>query len=74
MNLIQAFTWNLGTYIAVLRESIKWRPHKILSIDTECRGGSTCSSGEVSVMEMERRGWIILSYLLDNSIRGGTYE
>ena len=35
------------------------RPTKGESIDAHEGGGPTCSSVEVSVMEMERRGWII---------------
>jgi hypothetical protein len=38
------------------REKFKWRTHENESTDAERRGGSPCSSDEVSVMEMERRG------------------
>jgi RNA-directed DNA polymerase len=38
------------------REKFKWRPHKNESTDAERRGGSPCSSEEVFVMGMERRG------------------
>ena len=40
----------------MLREKFKWRPHENESTDAEHSGGSACSSKEVSVMEMERRG------------------
>jgi hypothetical protein len=43
----------------MVREKFKWRTHENESTDAERRGGSPCSSDEVSVMEMERRGWII---------------
>ena len=48
MNLIQAFVRNVGTLHVMLRENP-------ISVDHE-GGGSSCSSNEVSVMEMERRG------------------
>ena len=38
------------------REKFKWRTHENESTEAERRGGSPCSSDEVSVMEMERRG------------------
>jgi len=41
------------------REKSKWRTHKDESTDAAYRGGLPRSSEEVSVMEMERRGWII---------------
>jgi hypothetical protein len=37
-------------------EKFKWRTHENESTDAERRGGSPCSSDEVSVMEMEPRG------------------
>jgi len=40
----------------MLREKFKWRSHENESTDARHRGGSSCSSDEVSVMEMERRG------------------
>ena len=45
--------------VQMLREKFKWRTHENESTDAEHRGGPTCSSAEVSIMEMERRGWII---------------
>jgi hypothetical protein len=41
-------------------------PHKGESTDAGHWGGPTRSSVEVSIMEMERRGWIIWSYGLAN--------
>ena len=35
------------------RENLKWRPHERESTDAEQRGGSPCSSDEISVMERE---------------------
>jgi len=46
----------------MLREKSKWRPHKDKSTDAGHRGGVTRSSDEVSVMEMERRGYIVQLY------------
>ncbi len=48
------------------REKPKWRTHEGESTDAEHRGGPTRSSVEVSVMGMERRGWIIWPYCLVN--------
>ena len=50
----------------MIREKLKWRTHEGESTKAGHRGGPTCSSVEVSVMEMERRGWIIWSYCLVN--------
>ena len=46
----------------MLREKSKWRPHKGESTNAEHSGGPTRSSVEISVMEMERRGWLIQLY------------
>jgi RNA-directed DNA polymerase len=43
----------------MLREKLKWKPHKSESIDAKHRGGVIRSSDEVSVMGMERRGYIV---------------
>jgi len=43
----------------MIREKFKWRPHKNESTDAQHRGGVTRSSGEVFVMKMERRGYIV---------------
>ena len=50
----------------MIREKLKWRTHESESTDAEHRGRPTRSSVEVSVMEMERRGWIICPYFLVN--------
>jgi hypothetical protein len=57
--LLQAFVRNVGTCVSMLREKSKWRTHKGESTDARHRGGVTRSSDEVSVMEMERRGYIV---------------
>jgi len=43
----------------MLREKSKWKPHKDESTDAGYRGGTARSSGETSVMEVERRGCVI---------------
>jgi hypothetical protein len=50
----------------MLREKSKWKPHKDESTDAEHSDGPTRSSAEISVMEMERRGWLIRLYNLVN--------
>lgn len=50
-------TWEPVT--PMLREPHKWRPHECLSTDAGYRGGATRSSGEGSVMGLERRGCLI---------------
>ena len=56
------------------REKFKWRPHENESTDAERSDGPPRSSGEVSVMEMERRGWIIQLDLKINQFMGGIFE
>ena len=58
----------------MLREKLKWRPHKSESTDAGHRGGATRSSVEVSVMEMERRGCIDLLCEVANHFMGGAAE
>ena len=60
--MLQAFVRNVGTCVSMLREKFKWRTHKGESTDARHRGGVTRSSDEVSVMEMERRGYIVQLY------------
>ena len=43
----------------MLREKLKWRTHEGESIEVQHGGGTTRSSDEVSVMEMERRGRVV---------------
>jgi len=45
----------------MLREKLKQRTCKSKSTEGRHRGGITRSSDEVSVMEMERRGYIVWS-------------
>ena len=58
----------------MLREKLKWRPHKSESTDAGHRGGATRSSAEVSVMEMERRGCVDRLYDVVNHFMGGAAE
>ena len=46
---------------SMLREKLKWKTHESLSTDAGHRGGWACSSVEVPVMGMERRGPITQS-------------
>ena len=66
-----------GTWEAVvpmIREKLKWRPHKSESTDAGHSGGPTRSSDKGSVMELERRGWIDQLYNLVNHLMGGAIE
>jgi len=49
----------MGTCALMLREKFKQSTCKNQSTNTKHRGGITCSSDEVSVMEMEQRGYIV---------------
>lgn len=44
------------------------------STDARHRGGPTRSSDEISVMEMEPRGWIVQLYKMVNQHLGGAIE
>ncbi len=67
VNLNQALVWNVGTCRPDAKgETQMGGLHKGESTDAGHRGGPTRSSVEVSVMEMERRGWIIRLYFLVN--------
>ena len=67
MNLNWALVWNVGTCRPDVKgETQVGGPHEGESTDARHGGGPTRSSVEVSVMEMERRGWIIQLYLLVN--------
>jgi hypothetical protein len=48
-----------GTCAAMLRETAKKSPFKAQSTEAQRRGGLTRSSDEGSVMDLERRGWIV---------------
>ena len=60
MKVARARFWlEQGTWepvASMLREKLKWKPHESQSTDAEHRGGWACSSVEVPVMGMERRG------------------
>jgi RNA-directed DNA polymerase len=58
----------------MVREKPKWRPHKGESTDAGHRDGSTRSSVELFVMEMERRGCIDRLYNVVNRFMGGAVE
>ena len=58
----------------MLREKFKWRSHENESTDARHRGGATCISEEVSVMEVERRECIDQLYNVVNHIMGGAIE
>jgi hypothetical protein len=57
----------------MIREKSKWRPHKDDSTDAGHGGGVTRSSDEISVMEMERRGYIVQLYKRDQPNLGGIF-
>jgi hypothetical protein len=67
VNLNQALVWNAGTCRPDVKgETQMSGPHKGESTDAGHRGGLTRSSVEVSVMEVERRGWIIWPHCFVN--------
>jgi len=57
----------------MLREKLKRRTRKSKSTEGRHRDGITRSSDEVSVMEMERRGYIVQVLLIVNQIVGRNY-
>ena len=57
--MAQAFVWNVGTYVPMLREKFKWRTHKDESTDAGYRGGTARRSDEAPVMGVEQRGCVI---------------
>jgi len=58
----------------MLRKKFKWRTHENESTNAEHRGGPPCSSDEVPVMGMKRRGWVIQLELEINHLMGGIFE
>jgi hypothetical protein len=59
--MVLALAWNVGTYSLTLREKHKWEDPTSVRVPMRgFRGGPARISSEVSVMEMERRGWVIL--------------
>jgi hypothetical protein len=71
---MQALMWNVGTWVLMKREKLKWMTHERESTEASPRGGTTRSSDEVSVTEMERRGAYRLWKLTDQPARGGIGE
>jgi hypothetical protein len=63
---MEALTRNVGTWIWMLREKFKQRSCENQSTNAIFRGRPACSSDEVSVMGMERRGWLIQRINLNN--------
>lgn len=49
-------------------------PHKNQSTNIINRDGVTCSSGETSVMEVERRGYIFQQFSLNNWCTSGGFN
>ena len=75
MNLNQALVWNMGTCRPDVKGETQVRgPHKGESTDAGHRDGLTRSSVEVSVMEMERRGWIIWPCFFGQPEMGGAWR
>jgi hypothetical protein len=71
-SLISGFYVELWEPVALmLREKSKGQIPEGESTDVENRGGATCSSDEVPVMGMERRGCIIWFYVAVNQLLGG---
>ena len=67
--------WNVGTCLPDVKgETQVGGPHKCESTDAGNRGGPPRMSDEISVMEMEQRGWIIQLDLKINQKMGGIFE
>ena len=67
VNLIQALVWNVGTCRSDAKgEAQVGSTYEGESTDAGHRDGLTCSSVEVPIMGMERRGWVVWSYCLAN--------
>ena len=62
----EAFMWNMGTCRLDVKEKLKQRTCKSESTEARHRGGPAGSSGEVTVMVMERSGWLIEQVVLSN--------
>jgi len=52
------------------REKFKRKPRKDESTEAQFRGGIPCSSEEASVMEVERRRYIVRFYEIGNHSNG----
>ena len=72
MTLTQALGGNVGTCCSDAKgETQEGKTFKGESTEAGRGDGLACSSSEVSVMEMERRGEIILLRLIDQPAMGG---
>ncbi len=56
MTFIRAYLWNAGSLLLILKRTFKLFSYSKAIIKVVRGGGSTRSSDEFSVMEMERRG------------------
>ena len=65
MNFARAFIWNIGTCRSNDKGESQVLKHKRKSTNVEHGGGITRSSDEVSVMEMERRGYVSFYELIE---------
>ena len=75
VNMVLALVWNVGTYPLMLREKHKWEDPTSVRVPMQGnRGGPARISDEISVMEIERRGWVILLDLKINQEMGGIFD
>ncbi len=66
VNLIQALALKVGSYRSDAKGETQVLAHKSESSGAGHSGGPTRSSVEVSVMEMDQRGWIVWLYVMTN--------
>lgn len=72
VSLDQALLWNAGTCRFDVKEEVQvGKPCKNESTDANHRGGTTRSSDEISVMEMERRGRVVRYCLKNQLLKAG---
>lgn len=69
--MIWALMWNVGTCRSDVKGKLKWKTHKSESTEAGHKGGITCKTDEVSVMEMEERGYTIQLRLIGQPEMGG---
>ena len=74
MNSIQALIRNMRTCRSDVKGEAQVEAPRGESTKAEHRGGSARSSDEVSVMETEQRGCIIIQFYLTVNCEGGTVE
>ena len=65
-NYYRHFNGTWERVVSMIRETLKWQPHKSKSTDARHAGGTSRSSDEASVMEVEQRGCIIQFYHKEN--------